>query len=86
MSDIYRLLQKYGFCQIIHNYASTGLFLTKSSWKSQIQQHVILPEKCARYRALYNIIPAPSVQNILQTDLPCTLWAVAGGNSKVLPM
>ena len=81
---LYHLLQKYGLCQIIHNYASTGLFLTKSSWKAQIQQHVIIAETCARYRALYNVIPAPIVQNILQTCLVhCGL--LARGNSKVLP-
>ena len=34
--DIYRILQKYGLCEVIYTYVRTGLFPAKCAWKSTL--------------------------------------------------
>ena len=34
--DMYRILQKYGLCEVIYTYVKTGLFPAKCAWKSTL--------------------------------------------------
>lgn len=84
--DIYRILQKYNLCYVLLSYIDSGLFPSKSIWKAMIRQHVIQPDKTARYGLLANRMNSLVVGNMFHSSLPNKLWILSRIQSKTLTL
>ena len=57
--DIYRILQKYGLCEVVYTYVRTGLFPAECASKSTVNRCVIIPDKRSRFNTLLDTIYSP---------------------------
>ena len=86
IQDIYRIVQKYGLCEVIYTYARTGRFPAKCAWKSTVNRCVIIPDKRSRFNTLLDTIYSPILINVLREDTVCRLWSMAKSHRKYYPI
>jgi hypothetical protein len=84
LPDIYRLLQKYQLCDVLHTYTDTGSFPSKIAWKRTLTKHIIDTEKLNRYNRLMTSDHGDLLRAMITVNEPHVLWQIEKCNQTLL--